>query len=241
MLTILENKFYPLTCIALFASGSYLWYNLYCTYKKYKSECEEKLLFQKRHNCVVTYYPQKGIMGWPPHIKRIKPSIQNIDVLFEPFIYFITTAEHSIDVAIMLLGVKSIINALKDTYKKGIQIRIIVNKENSFISELKLLKLAGIKTLLLIPFRSQTKSRCFSGLNLRLYETNTTGLNSIMHYKFIVKDYTETNGYLFTGSLNITNQGFLNNYENAVFSSNHCLVEKFHNIFQDAWEHLHPF
>lgn len=77
------------------------------------------------------------------------------------------------------------------------------------------------------------------GLNIKSYKSKVeSGMNSIMHYKFIVKDFTETEGYLLTGSINITNSGVFKNYENVVFTSDHTLIERYHDIFVDLWNYI---
>lgn len=56
-----------------------------------------------------------------------------------------------------------------------------------------------------------------------------------MHYKYIVKDYAETGGFLLTGSLNLTDSGFINNYEDVVLTSNQYVVKAFYENFEECW------
>lgn len=59
-----------------------------------------------------------------------------------------------------------------------------------------------------------------------------------MHYKYVVKDYNEKSGFLLFGSLNWTYSGFINNYEDIVFTTNMEAVKSFHDNFESMWCYL---
>lgn len=60
-------------------------------------------------------------------------------------------------------------------------------------------------------------------------------MSSIMHYKYMVKDYYEDSGYTLTGSLNISKSAFTSNYEDIVITSNKYVVEAFKKDFENCW------
>lgn len=126
----MDNKLQSISYLALLGLP-FLWYTIYLSHKKDKSDYKNKLIFHKRHNCVVCYDPNEGMSGWPPSSTRIKPSLQNLDILYEPLIYYIETAKKTLDIAVMLLSTKSVIKSLKEAQQRGVKIRIIVNEENS--------------------------------------------------------------------------------------------------------------
>lgn len=59
-----------------------------------------------------------------------------------------------------------------------------------------------------------------------------------MHHKYAVKDYNGKTGYLVFGSLNWTNSGFTNNYEDLVFTTNSDAVNSFNDNFESMWTYL---
>lgn len=63
-------------------------------------------------------------------------------------------------------------------------------------------------------------------------------MSSIMHYKYIVKDVNQGDGYLFIGSPNISHNAFITNYEDMVFTSSQEVVSAFHSNFQACWDYV---
>lgn len=59
-----------------------------------------------------------------------------------------------------------------------------------------------------------------------------------MHHKYAVKDYNGKSGFLVLGSLNWTNSGFTNNYEDLVFTTNIDAVNSFSDNFESMWTYL---
>ncbi|KAJ8964445.1 hypothetical protein NQ317_013855 [Molorchus minor] len=218
-LNILNNKFTLITSTAIIIIPFYI----YKTYRTLKNEYQEKLLFYDRHNCVVMYNGTQGMSGWPPHTGRIKLNLKKencLEVIHEPVLYFIRTAKISLDVAFMLLGINSVYVALKQARGRGVKIRLLVNYEHCAN------KLSEIKSLIK------------EGIEVQTYISNKPGMSSIMHYKYMVKDYTKCGGFVFTGSLNLSETGFLNNYEDIVFTSNFYTAQAFHENFEECWNYI---
>ncbi|KAJ8919630.1 hypothetical protein NQ315_006156 [Exocentrus adspersus] len=220
MMYLIENRIALLTSAALILVPLFTWRNLYETYRSLKRKYDEDVLFQKRHNCVIMYSEFKGMSGWPPHLERIKVDFDKENCLArlrEPVIYFIDTARVSLDIAFMLVTVKSVYQALIRARHNGIRVRLLLNFES-------------MKSRL-----NDIKSLIKEGIEVVTYISNGSGMCTIMHHKYIVKDYTLSNGYLCTGSLNLTDSGFVNNYEDMVFTSNQYLVQAFHKDFEESW------
>lgn len=59
-----------------------------------------------------------------------------------------------------------------------------------------------------------------------------------MHHKYAVKDCNGKSGFLLFGSLNWTNSGFTNNYEDIVFTTNFEAVKSFSDNFENLWKHV---
>lgn len=96
-------------------------------YRKLKRDYEKRLLFSKRHNCVVTYQPMKGFFGWPLDSEGENDSPDVIEELYEPIMYFIRTAQHSLDLCVMHLTVNCLVSELVTAKRRGVRIRILLN------------------------------------------------------------------------------------------------------------------
>ncbi|KAK9877192.1 hypothetical protein WA026_016940 [Henosepilachna vigintioctopunctata] len=215
-----SHAFILLKCVIILVPPYIVCKYLYVRYKDDRKRYEEAVLFRKRHNCVVMYRSGKGHSGWPTLISANNISIKNIDLLYEPFMYFIDTAKKSLDIAIMSISVKPIIDALINAHKRGIKIRVISNfytnvGKTNYYKEMKRQN---------IPI---------------MFYVSTDKTDSIMHTKFIVKDFDDTDGgYLLTGSFNLTLTAFTSNYEDVVFTSNRVIVEDFHKNFEEMWQYF---
>ncbi|XP_074028048.1 phospholipase D [Leptinotarsa decemlineata] len=219
--SVLEYKFAILSSAAFIIIPYYTWKSFYRTYKSLKRQYDEEILFSKRHDCVVMYSSNKGMYGWPPYRERIVADITDenwCDKLYEPIIYFIDTAKFTLDVAIMMITIKQIYQALIDAQKRGVKVRILLNFEHSEN---------------MLP---QIRECIKGGLDVQLYIPQKTNLSNIMHYKYMVKDYSRTGGYVLVGSMNFTSTAFLENYEDVVISSNHYIVTGFHNNFDKCFK-----
>ncbi|XP_072399162.1 mitochondrial cardiolipin hydrolase-like [Diabrotica undecimpunctata] len=221
LVNLLENKYcvFGLTALAIIP-----WKVFYSKYKYFQKQYEEQLLFQNRHNCVVMYTVAKGMSGWPPHKDRILPDITSKDGLYpmyEPLIYFIKTAEKSIYVAYMFIEIQEIMDALVEAHERGVKVRILLNFEHNKSDVGSIQKLIS------------------KGIMVQLYMCPKQTLESIMHYKYMVKDYNqEKGGYTLISSLNISISAFTENYENIVLSSDYYLATSIHNNFENCWNYV---
>ncbi|KAG5899255.1 hypothetical protein JTB14_035433 [Gonioctena quinquepunctata] len=163
------------------------------------------------------YTGSKGMSGWPPYEERIVPDIttQNwCDILYEPIMYFLDTAKNTVDVAIMMISVKKIYQALINARRRNVKVRVLLNYEHCerMLPEIR---------------------KCIEeGIEVQLFISPKPNQASIMHYKFIVKDYSANSGYVLVGSMNFSESAFLENYEDLVISSNHYVAEGFHECFE---------
>lgn len=60
----------------------------------------------------------------------------------------------------------------------------------------------------------------------------------LMHHKYVVKDFSAGNGFVLFGSLNWSYSGFINNYEDIVFTTNAGAVKSFHDNFESMWNYF---
>lgn len=220
----ITNTKVTFACSTIFIFLSfYSWKSLYSTYKSLKSRYQKIVLHRQRHNCVVMYHATKGYNGWPPFSNtRVHSDISTkttLDQMFEPIVYFINTATFSLDIAVMLLNIQAIHDALLLACRRGIRVRILLNFEDGRLRDTDNIQ--------------ELKSE---GIDVSFYVSQQENKSSIMHYKFMIKDYIEDmGGYVVIGSMNLTNTGFLSNYEDLVFSSNRDLVAAFHDNFVRSW------
>lgn len=194
------------------------WSYLYVTYKEKKRLCDETILHYKRHNCVVTFSKGKGHFGWCER-DETNLNISNVKSVYEPFLYFINTARETLDIAVMSMNAECIIKSLISAQQKGVKVRVISNfcmNKNS---------------------RNYYHEMEKNGICITLYVSHENS-NSIMHSKYIVKDHGSQNKALLTGSFNLTNTSFSNNYESVVFTTEHQMVEDFHENFSTMWKFL---
>ncbi|KAJ8959391.1 hypothetical protein NQ318_022079 [Aromia moschata] len=137
-----------------------------------------------------------------------------------PSYILLTLLKKSLDVAFMLISINKVYTALLNAHRKGVKIRILLNFDhcNSKLTEIRHLMSEGIAVL--------------------TYISMNPGMSSIMHHKFMVKDYSDSDGFVFTGSLNLTKSAFLNNYEDITFTFNEYVVKAFHNNFEECWNYI---
>ncbi|XP_066151400.1 mitochondrial cardiolipin hydrolase-like [Euwallacea fornicatus] len=214
--TFRKELLVSITVASILSLPLFSFFKLYKSWLRQRKIFKEKMLFHQRHNCIVTYRTKGEISGWPG-AKHSPKGI--IDTLFNPIIYFIQTANESIDIAVMLVNVHAIFDELSKAKKRGIKIRILCNFRHieSMKNEIRKLQADGVEFQFFV-----------SG----------TGLDSIMHHKFILKDYTEEGGFLCTGSLNFSSSSVVNNYEHIIFLSCHHLVSVFQTNFNECWKNF---
>ncbi|XP_066254475.1 mitochondrial cardiolipin hydrolase-like [Euwallacea similis] len=212
-----RNQFLvSITVASVLSLPLYSCFKLYKSWLRQRKIFEEKILFHQRHNCIVTYRTKGEIFGWPS-AKHSSKGI--IHTLFNPIIYFIQTANKSIDIAVMLMNAHAILDELTKAKKRGIKIRILCNFRHieSMSNEIRKLQAEGVE--------------------FQFFVSGTVP-DSIMHHKFILKDYTEEGGFLCTGSLNFSSSSVVNNYEHVIFLSNHHLVSVFQTNFNECWKNV---
>lgn len=238
---IFQNKYSFLATAVLLVIPAYSWKKFFNDRKKLKDDYEQEMLFHKRHNCVVTYQPNKGISGWPPNVGRIQGNSDKLfEDLYEPILYFIRTAKQSLDIAVMLITVKILYLELVKARKRGVRIRLLCNFQNNDSSQDQIRKLMaeGIfcNKFILVIFYCYILF--FVGIELQFFVAPSSTLDSLMHNKYIIKDYTDDRGFVCMGSMNFTASSPLNNYESFVFMSNHNVVEAFERNFEECWQNI---
>ena len=102
-----------------------------------------------------------------------------------------------------------VIRILDELQRKGVRIRIILDKSQNDRMDSSLFKLAGL------------------GLNV----TTNNFKNKLMHHKFVVID----DRVLMNGSLNFTTQAVSRNDENLVVTRSRRIVAAFSNKFDALW------
>lgn len=133
---------------------------------------------------------------------------EEIDNGIEKFIIkLINTAEKSIDIAIYQLSLESLIEALAESSRRGIQVRIVGDFEEKNSYGYHFLREMG----------------------LDIHSGNTNG---IQHNKFIIID----NEKLFTGTGNFTETGIYRNNNIFLYLENseisHCFTQEFEAMFR---------
>lgn len=56
-----------------------------------------------------------------------------------------------------------------------------------------------------------------------------------MHHKFAIVDANKPNAKVLYGSLNLSMQALLKNFENSIISSNPEVVDRFNDEFEHLW------
>ncbi|KAF2893259.1 hypothetical protein ILUMI_12915 [Ignelater luminosus] len=211
MYTILKSKiFYGLVLLV----PAYTWSRFFKIWKRLRKKLKDRELFYSRHNCVVMYDNNRRVTGWPTTLKSIDKRFG----VYDPLLYFIYTAQKSLDVAMMVISNTTIANALIKVHKRGIAIRIILDHDCSRNSSSKDLEKSGIPIL--------------------YYVCPEQSIPSIMHYKFIVKDHSSNCGFVYIGSQNWSTVAFQGYYENTVFTTNRSVAKVIHKCFEDTWSYV---
>jgi len=122
----------------------------------------------------------------------------------------IDSATSTIDLAVYQMDSRPVTDALLRAHAKGVQIRVVTDDEFGLEkpdSTIEELEFEGI------PVRSDAPRRAF------------------MHNKFFIFDGL----YVWTGSTNITGNGFYNNNNNAILIRSRQLAENYQAEFDEMW------
>lgn len=213
-----------------FAPQAIFWFKFYKFWRKSKAEEAKRLLHEKKHNCVVSYSPITGCRGYINACSTIPPSINNLDLLAEPILYFLGTAKYQIDIAVMTITMESIFAVLKQKLRQGLNIRILVDSEG----------MVNNKNLILLQKL---------GADVKIYGAK----DAIMHFKFAIKDccvdevpeeenkyYPQVKNYpaLIVGSMNWTSKSLYENFDLVVLTSVPSIVENYHQTFELVWNKI---
>ncbi|KRT81466.1 hypothetical protein AMK59_5917 [Oryctes borbonicus] len=205
--------------ILLVAASAGLWYYYYKTKTACDDEYQQKEEYFRKHNCVVTYSKIHGVTGWPGFENDTTLiSCNNCHDTFLPLLYFLSTTQETLDIAMMTLSSNVILSALFDLAKKGIKLRLVINYD-------QMLKKRLIKEF--IKYGAEVV--IYAGKN---------DLSSILHYKYAIKDYNSISKAMCCGSLNWTNTAFLNNYESITFTTNESIVDEFYKNFVESYNYV---
>ncbi|MBN1423750.1 hypothetical protein JXA88_04255 [Candidatus Fermentibacteria bacterium] len=130
----------------------------------------------------------------------------------------INGAAFSIDACLYNLTVSEITNALIVAKNRGVRVRVIAEAENIGTEMLRLMA-AGIPVL-----------------------ADTAGVNdgaAYMHNKFLVFDFADRSSaaddFVWTGSANVTYNGFYHNAENVVLVQDQALAGAYTAEFEEMW------
>ncbi|XP_050310560.1 mitochondrial cardiolipin hydrolase [Anthonomus grandis grandis] len=217
---IFQHKYTIITSVTCLIIPYYAWRSLFKYREQLKQFLAEEQVFVERHNCVITYKANEGISGWFPNKNLMAPRAEKIyEDLYAPVIYFIQTARHTLDVAFMLISVNLIYVELVKAKRRGVKVRILCN-------------FAHIEGC-----RDQISSLIREGIEYQFFIGTSSSMDTIMHHKFMVKDYDERTGegFLCTGSMNFTSTSPTNNYEMLVFNTNRNVVKSFSDNFEECW------
>lgn len=83
----------------------------------------------RRNNCYVRYR-LPVMIGWIS-VRTFEPlSRGSVEIIMEPFVYFIQQAKKTLDINFLFLEVQHFNTALKDAHERGVIIRVLHDQEN---------------------------------------------------------------------------------------------------------------
>ena len=168
----------------------------------------------------VVYYATASLSSGVSHVYFNQPvdaSFSNGDFpssttsaeLENALINYIENAEESIDIAMYNTNRNRIINALSDAYNRGVRVRMVTDTETANLA------LSNPTP----PFP--------------IIRGNSDGL---MHNKFLVIDRNSVNdSWVISGSLNLTEQGMANDFNNLVAVQDQALCKAYELEFEEMW------
>ncbi|XP_072397518.1 mitochondrial cardiolipin hydrolase [Diabrotica undecimpunctata] len=130
---------------------------------------------------------------------------------------FISSAKSSICLCVLMLTLSSVVKQLVDAQKRGVTVRIIIDKV--------MLNTKAVKC----NFEHMKQQ----GILFKFQPLSSTK----MHHKFCLIDKDEENeAKMFFGSLNLTSQGFCKNFDNTILTNNKDMISRFSEEFEELWQ-----
>lgn len=173
--------------------------------------------------------PAEQQAGQPKTVRRIITPPQPLPIIVFPRAYFsrqtnliallksfINQEQKSIKIAMYWFFNEGIAAELKKAQERGVNIEVVGDNRKFYVRDL--LEKDGIKTF---------------GYN---------EINRLMHHKFIIFGNNRIHGpLLWTGSLNLSKTGFLNNQENVIVMNNTEIIKKYEDEFEQLKRMSRPY
>ncbi|KAH8324227.1 hypothetical protein KR074_001926, partial [Drosophila pseudoananassae] len=194
---------------------------------KTKNRVNKVLIFNELSETCALYHVRFTKPGSTKNCKNNYCSVKHIDALVEA----IDKALYSIDIAIYTLTANSISEAFKRAMHRGVELRIISDKE-------------------MVPCNgSQVTVLSLLGVPVKVPETTF-----MMHHKFCIIDGMQRVAeirrqknikivdppcsVLVTGSVNWTRQAFSYNWENILITDDEDMTARYQTEFSRMWDHF---
>jgi len=159
-----------------------------------------------RLNLPIELYPSQQI---------VEAGDFKVQVFFAPssniekeLVSFMKSAKDSIELCVFELNLQSVVDALVDKHKSGVNVRVIIDADYQGEHELSSLYKSGV-------------------------EIKTDPRSAFMHNKFVVVDERK----VWTGSYNFTKNGTHKNDNNALTIESELLAENYVAEFDEMWRH----
>lgn len=204
------------TLPTLLISGLALLYGRwYYLEKRRKEEDSQSLVMEANNACKVLFFPDRATAQSLSSASSPVPGSEDsvdegsLSVLMST----IQEATETLDVCVFTISCKELGDVLINAHHDGVIVRVITDKEQSFVSG------------------SQVERLRRMGIQVR-----TDNTSYYMHHKFAVIDER----IVINGSLNWTLQGVCGNQENVVITTTPKVVEPFCRQFESLWEMYDP-
>ncbi len=201
------------TLPTLLISGLALWYSHW--YYRERRKRKESQPVAMESDCKVLFFPDKATAR--SLSAASSPAPESEDSVEEGSLSVLMStlqeATKSLDVCVFAFSCKELADVLINAHHSGVVIRVITDKEQSFVSgsQVERLRRAGI-------------------------QVRTDNTSYFMHHKFAVIDKQT----LANGSLNWTLQGVCGNQENVVITASPNTVAPFSRQFEILWDMYDP-
>ncbi|XP_026814209.1 mitochondrial cardiolipin hydrolase-like [Rhopalosiphum maidis] len=167
--------------------------------------------FHQEKTEVIFFYGTVPICNIHRNVAAITPIVQNIECFeckLNIIIECLNKAKRTLDICMYMLTHDSLTNSIIDAYKRGVNVKIILNEDNAMTTW----QLGSMGIL------KKVKKNKYD--------------EYLMHHKFVIID----NKKVILGSMNWTKMSVRANWEN-VFITNNCeLVNPFRQEFQRLWK-----